>query len=88
MVLFLSHIWVQPLYGPPYPYYMVWPYLEDLGCLGTALLVVLGGLRGLDMAGGLVSLVVVVNLNEDSPLLRKVLGLEVGGAAVLWHQTG
>ena len=66
---------------------------EDLGCLGTALLVVLGGLRGLDMAGGLVSLVVVVNLNEDSPLLREVLGLEVGGggaqtgAAVLWHQT-
>ena len=31
------------------------------------------------MAGGLVSLVVVVNLNEDSPLLREVLGLEVGG---------
>ena len=55
-------------------------YLEDLGCLGTALLVVLGGLRGLDMAGGLVSLVVAVNLNEDSPLLREVLGLEVGGA--------
>ena len=55
-------------------------YLEDLGCLWTALLVVLGGLRGLDMAGGLVSLVVAVNLNEDSPLLREVLGLEVGGA--------
>ena len=55
-------------------------YFEDLGCLGTALLVVLGGLRGLDMAGGLVSLVVAVNLNEDSPLLRKALGLEVGGA--------
>ena len=32
------------------------------------------------MAGGLVSLVVLVNLNEDSPLLREVLGLEVGGA--------
>ena len=55
-------------------------YLEDLGCLGTELLVVLGGLRGLDMAGGLLSLVVAVNLNEDSPLLREVLGLEVGGA--------
>ena len=54
-------------------------YLEDLGCLGTTLLVVLGGLKGLDMAGGLVSLVVAVNLNEGSPLLREVLGLEVGG---------
>ena len=32
------------------------------------------------MAGGLVSLVVAVNLNEGSPLLREVLGLEVGGA--------
>ena len=31
------------------------------------------------MAGGLVSLVVAVNLNKDSPLLREVLGLEVGG---------
>ena len=55
-------------------------YLEDLGCLGTTFLVVLGGLRGLDMAGGLVSLVVAVNLNEDSPLLREVFGFEVGGA--------
>ena len=55
-------------------------YLEDLGCLGTALLVVLGGPRGLDMAGGLESLVDDVNLNEDSPLLKEVLGLEVGGA--------
>ena len=55
-------------------------YLEDLGCLGTALLVVLGGLRGLDMAGGLVSLVDAVNVNEDPPLLKKVLGLEVGVA--------
>ena len=56
-------------------------YLEDLGCLGTTLLVVLGGLSGLDIAAsGLVSLVVAVNLNEDSPLLREVLGLEVGGA--------
>ena len=54
-------------------------YLEDLGCLGTTLLVVPGGLRGLDMAGVFVSLVVAVNLNEDSPLLREVLGLEVGG---------
>ena len=44
-------------------------YLEDLGCLGTTLLVVLGGLSGLDMAGSLVNLVVAVNLNEDSPLL-------------------
>ena len=32
-----------------------------------------GGLSGLDMAGGLVSLV-DVNLNEDSPLLREVFG--------------
>ena len=55
-------------------------YLEDLGCFGTALLVVLGGLRGLDIAGGFVSLVVAVNLNEDSPLLREVFGLEVWGA--------
>ena len=55
-------------------------YLEDLGCLGTALLVVLGGLRGLVMADGLVSLVDAGNLNEDSPLLKEVLGLEVGGA--------
>ena len=47
-------------------------YLEDLGCLGTALVVVLGGLSGLDMAGGLVSLVVEVNLNDKSPLLREV----------------
>ena len=55
-------------------------YLEDLGCLGTTLLVVLGGLSGLDMAGGLVSLVVAVNLNEESPLLREVFGLDVRGA--------
>ena len=39
----------------------------------------LGELRVLDMAGGLVSLVVAVTLNEDSPLLREGLGLEVGG---------
>ena len=55
-------------------------YLEDLGCLGTTLLVVLGGLSGLDMAGGLVSLVVAVNLNDESPLLREDFGLEVRGA--------
>ena len=56
-------------------------YLEDLGCLGTTLLVVLGGLRlGFGMADGLVSLVDAVNLNEDSSLLIDVLGLEVGGA--------
>ena len=55
-------------------------YLEDLGCLGTALSVVLGGLRGLDMVGGLLSLVVAVNLNEDSPLSREVFGFEVRGA--------
>ena len=55
-------------------------YLEDLGCLGTALLVELGGLSGLDMTDGLVSLVVAVNLNEDSPLLREVFGYEVRGA--------
>ena len=40
----------------------------------------LGGLGGLDMVGGLMSLVDAVNLNEDSPLLKEVLGLEVGGA--------
>ena len=55
-------------------------YLEDLGCLGATLLVVLGGLSSLDMADGLVNLVVAVNLNEDSPLLREVFGLEVRGA--------
>ena len=48
--------------------------------MGTTLLVVLGGLSGLDMAGGLVSFLVAVNLNEDSPLLREVFGLEVRGA--------
>ena len=31
------------------------------------------------MADGLVSLVDAVNLNEDSSLLKEVLGLEVGG---------
>ena len=49
--------------------------------MGTTLLVVLGGLSGLDMTGGLVNLVVAVNLNEDSPLLREVFGLEVRGAS-------
>ena len=48
--------------------------------MGTALLVVLGGLGGLDTVGGLMSLVDPVNLNEDAPLLKEVLGLEVGGA--------
>ena len=55
-------------------------YLEDLSCLGTTLLVELGGLSGLDMADGLVSLVVAVNLNEDSPMLREVFGFELRGA--------
>ena len=55
-------------------------YLEDLSCLGTTLLVELGGLSGLDMADGLVSLVVAVNLNEDSPMLREVFGFELMGA--------
>ena len=32
------------------------------------------------MADGLVSLVDAVNLNEDPPLLKEVLSLEVGGA--------
>ena len=39
-----------------------------------------GGLRDLSMADGLVILVDDVNLNEVSPLVREVLGLEVGGA--------
>ena len=38
------------------------------------------GLRDLGMADGLVILVDAVNLNENSPLLREVLGLEAGGA--------
>ena len=54
-------------------------YLEDLGCLGITLLVVLGGLIGLDMADGLVSLVVAVNLKEDSPFVKGGLGLRGGG---------
>ena len=56
-------------------------YLEGLGCLGTTLLVELGGgggLRDLSMADGLVILVDDVNLNEVSPLVREVLGLEAG----------
>ena len=55
-------------------------YLEDLGCLGTTLLVVLGGLRGLGMADGLVILEDEVNSNKVSPLVREVLGLEAVGA--------
>ena len=54
-------------------------YLEGLGCMGTTLLVELGGLlRDLSMADGLVILVDDVNLNEVSPLVREVLGLEAG----------
>ena len=56
-------------------------YLEDLGCLGTTLLVELGGgggggglARDLSMADGSVILVDHVNLNEVSPLVREVLG--------------
>ena len=55
-------------------------YLEGLGCLGTTLLVELVELRDLSMADGLVILVDDVNLNEVSPLVREVLGLEAGGA--------
>ena len=55
-------------------------YLEGLGCLGTTLLVELGGLRDLSMADDLVIWVNDVNLNEVSPLVREVLGLEAGGA--------
>ena len=53
-------------------------YLEGLGCLGTTLLVELGGLRDLSMADGLVILVDDVNLNKVSPLIREVLDLEAG----------
>ena len=58
-------------------------YLEGLGCLGTTLLVELGGgggggLRNLSKADGLVML--VDDVNEVSPLVREVLGLEAGGA--------
>ena len=55
-------------------------YLDGLGCLGTTLLVELGGLRDLRMADGLVTLVDDVNLNEVSPLVREILGLGAGGA--------
>ena len=44
------------------------------------MLVEQGGLRDLSMADGLVILVDDVNLNEVSPLVREVLGLETGGA--------
>ena len=54
-------------------------YLEGLGCLGTTLLVELGGLRDLSMADGLVILVDDVNLNEVSPLVREVLEARGGG---------
>ena len=53
---------------------------RGLACLGTALLVELGGLRDLSMADDLVILVDDVNLNEVSPLVREILGLEAGGA--------
>ena len=55
-------------------------YLKDLGCLGTALLVELGGLSGLRMTDGLMTLVDEMNLNGFSPLAREVLGLEAEGA--------
>ena len=50
-------------------------YLQGLDCLGTTLLVELGGgegLRDLSMADGLVILVDDVNLIEVSPLVREV----------------
>ena len=59
---------------------MVWALFRGFRLFGDSLVSCARGLRGLDMAGGLVSLVVAVNLNEDSPFLREVLGLEVGGA--------
>ena len=55
-------------------------YLEGLSCLGTTLLVELGGLRDLSMADGLVILADDVNLSEVSPLVREALGLEAGCA--------
>ena len=55
-------------------------YSGGLGCLGKTLLVEIGGLRDLSMADGLVIEVDDVNLNEVSPLVREILGLEVGGA--------
>ena len=61
-------------------------YLDGLGCLGTTLLVEQGGLRDLSMADGLVILVDDVNLNEVSPLVREVLGLD--GVWWLGAQTG
>ena len=60
-----------------------WPtggsYLKGLGFLGTTLLVELGGMRDLSMADGLTTLLDYVNLNDVSPLVRKVLGLEAEG---------
>ena len=52
-------------------------YLKGLGCLGTALLVKLGGGGGLNelrMADGLMTLMDEMNLNGVSPLPREVLG--------------
>ena len=55
-------------------------YLKGLGCLGTALLVELGGLSDLRMADGFMTLVDEMNLNGISPLTRDILGLEAEGA--------
>ena len=44
------------------------------------MLVQQGGLRDLSMADSLLILVDDVNLNEVSPLVREVFGLEAGGA--------
>ena len=53
--------------------------VEGLGCLGTTLLVELRGLKDLCMADGLMTLMDDVNLNEVSPLVTEVLGLEAEG---------
>ena len=55
-------------------------YLKGLNCLGTVLLVELGGLSDLRMADGLMTLVDEVNLKGLSLLGREVLDLEVEGA--------
>ena len=54
-------------------------YLEGSGCLGTTLLVELGGLRDLSLADGVMTVVDDVNLNAVSPLAREVLGLQAEG---------
>ena len=54
--------------------------MKGLGCLGTALLVELGGLSDLRMADGLMTLVDEMNLKVVSPLAREVLGLEAESA--------